>query len=98
MTCSFALVCRYRRIGVLRPVNSPCYTLERNRCAKKELRIMLAFQQKARILHWTSIPSQRGDCIVMATEAGVCWAGTPGTAIDDGQNGRGTREGEQLDV
>ncbi len=45
---------------------------------------MLAFQQKARILHWTSIPSQRGDCIVMATEAGVCWAGTPGTAIDDG--------------
>lgn len=45
---------------------------------------MLAVSQKARILYWSSVPSPLGECIVMATEAGVCWTGTPGTAIDEG--------------
>lgn len=45
---------------------------------------MLAVHQKARILYWSSVPSPLGECVVMSTEAGVCWTGTPGTAIDEG--------------
>lgn len=46
--------------------------------------MMLAVRQKAQILYWSSVPSPLGACIIMATEAGVCWTGTPGTAIDEG--------------
>ena len=45
---------------------------------------MLTEHRKAQTLYWSSIPSPLGACIVMATEAGVCWTGTPGTAIDEG--------------
>ncbi len=45
---------------------------------------MLVVRQKTLTLYWTSISSPRGDCIIMSTEAGVCWTGTPGTAVDDG--------------
>ena len=45
---------------------------------------MLAVRPKTQVLYWCSVPSPRGECIVMATEAGVCWTGTPGSAIDDG--------------
>jgi O-6-methylguanine DNA methyltransferase len=36
------------------------------------------------LLCWSSISSAMGECIVMATEAGVCWTGTPGATFDDG--------------
>jgi O6-methylguanine-DNA--protein-cysteine methyltransferase len=49
----------------------------------KEL-VMLAVQQKSVTLYWTSVSSPRGDCIIIGTDAGVCWTGTPGTPIDDG--------------
>ncbi|HZO72547.1 MAG TPA: methylated-DNA--[protein]-cysteine S-methyltransferase [Ktedonobacteraceae bacterium] len=45
---------------------------------------MLAVRQMARILYWSSVPSPLGECVLMATEAGVCWVGTPGAAIDEG--------------
>jgi methylated-DNA-[protein]-cysteine S-methyltransferase len=45
---------------------------------------MLVVRQRTLTLYWTSIASPRGDCIIMATEAGVCWTGTPGTVVDDG--------------
>lgn len=45
---------------------------------------MLAVGQKVQTLYWSSVPSPLGECIVMATEAGVCWTGTPGTAVDEG--------------
>lgn len=45
---------------------------------------MSLVQQRTVTLYWTSVPSVRGDCIIMATDAGVCWTGTPGTAVDDG--------------
>ena len=45
---------------------------------------MLVVRQRTVTLYWTSVASPRGDCIIMATEAGVCWTGTPGTAVDDG--------------
>src|SRR5205085_6298561 len=35
-------------------------------------------------LYWSSAPSPRGTCVVMATERGVCWAGTPGTSQEEG--------------
>jgi O-6-methylguanine DNA methyltransferase len=36
------------------------------------------------LLYWSSVPGPRGSCVVMATERGVCWAGTPGTPVDEG--------------
>ncbi len=35
-------------------------------------------------LYWSSASSPQGQIIVMATERGVCWTGTPGTPIDTG--------------
>ena len=35
-------------------------------------------------LYWSSVSCPQGLIIVMATERGVCWTGTPGTPIDDG--------------
>jgi len=39
---------------------------------------------KTAVLYWSSVASPRGSCVVMATERGVCWAGTPATPIDEG--------------
>src|SRR5437588_4443521 len=49
----------------------------------KEL-IVVVVQQKTLVLGWSSVSSAMGECIVMATEAGVCWTGTPGATVDDG--------------
>ena len=35
-------------------------------------------------LHWSSVSSPRGSCVILATERGICWLGTPGTALDMG--------------
>ncbi|HLZ60552.1 MAG TPA: methylated-DNA--[protein]-cysteine S-methyltransferase [Ktedonosporobacter sp.] len=48
------------------------------------LLVMVAVRQKTQLLYWSSVHSPRGECIVMATEDGVCWTGTPGTAVDEG--------------
>ncbi len=45
---------------------------------------MVAVWQKTQVLYWSSVPSPLGECIVMATNEGVCWTGTPGSAVDDG--------------
>ncbi len=45
---------------------------------------MVATVLKVETLYWSSTPSPRGTCVVMATEAGVCWTGTPETAKEDG--------------
>jgi len=45
---------------------------------------MLAVRQRSLTLHWTCVSCPQGECIVMATEAGVCWLGTPGTPVDEG--------------
>jgi methylated-DNA-[protein]-cysteine S-methyltransferase len=45
---------------------------------------MVTLIQKTKTLYWSSVPSPRGTCVVMATEDGVCWAGTPATPVDDG--------------
>src|SRR5947209_17392832 len=45
---------------------------------------MIAILPKTSTLHWSSIPGPMGECIILATEAGVCWAGTPGTSVDEG--------------
>jgi methylated-DNA-[protein]-cysteine S-methyltransferase len=51
----------------------------------KEL-TMVALEQKpaTQTLYWATVPGPIGACIVMATEDGVCWTGTPGTAADIG--------------
>lgn len=45
---------------------------------------MVATLSQVETLYWSSTPSPRGTCVVMATEAGVCWAGTPGTPPEEG--------------
>lgn len=40
--------------------------------------------QKLDTLYWSSVPGPRGACVIMATGAGVCWTGTPGTPADFG--------------
>ena len=45
---------------------------------------MVAVLPTTKTLYWSSTPSPYGACIVMATESGVCWAGTPGTPADEG--------------
>lgn len=45
---------------------------------------MVATVSKVETLYWSSTPSPRGTCVVMATEAGICWTGTPGTPKEEG--------------
>lgn len=45
---------------------------------------MVALQQETKTLFWKSVPSPVGECIILATEVGICWVGTPGTAIGKG--------------
>ena len=45
---------------------------------------MVATVPETTLLYWSSVSSPRGSCVVMATERGVCWAGTPGTPADEG--------------
>jgi methylated-DNA-[protein]-cysteine S-methyltransferase len=47
---------------------------------------MVAIGQKpaTQTLYWASVPGPIGPCILMATEGGVCWAGTPGTDAEIG--------------
>ncbi len=35
-------------------------------------------------LHWSTVSSPRGSCVILATEHGICWLGTPGTSLDMG--------------
>src|SRR5713226_4299064 len=46
---------------------------------------MVAVVQAKKTLYMSSTPSLYGECVVMATEAGVCWAGTPGTLAIEGE-------------
>ena len=47
---------------------------------------MVVLEQKpaTQTLYWASVSGPIGACIMMATEDGVCWTGTPGTAADIG--------------
>ncbi len=45
---------------------------------------MIITQQETSRLYWSSVSSALGECIVIATEAGVCWTGTPGSTLADG--------------
>ncbi len=45
---------------------------------------MHRMQPHSAVLHWTSVGSAMGDCVLIASEVGICWAGTPGTMLDTG--------------
>ena len=45
---------------------------------------MVIAAPKTTELCWSSISSPQGVIVVIATEHGVCWAGTPSTPIDEG--------------
>ena len=45
---------------------------------------MVVAAPKTTELYWSSVACPQGLIIVMATERGVCWTGTPGTPIDEG--------------
>jgi methylated-DNA-[protein]-cysteine S-methyltransferase len=50
---------------------------------EKELAMVVAVP-KTTELFWSSITCPQGLIVVMATECGVCWTGTPGTPVDEG--------------
>jgi O-6-methylguanine DNA methyltransferase len=52
-------------------------------CFSKELAMVVAVP-KTKELYWSSVSSPQGVIVVMATERGVCWTGTPGTPADEG--------------
>jgi methylated-DNA-[protein]-cysteine S-methyltransferase len=35
-------------------------------------------------LHWGSVSSPRGSCVILGTERGICWLGTPSSSLDMG--------------
>ena len=45
---------------------------------------MVVALPKTTVLYWSSASSPKGLIVVMATERGVCWTGTPGTPVDEG--------------
>ena len=45
---------------------------------------MVVAAPKTTELYWSGVSCPQGLIIVMATERGVCWTGTPGTPIDEG--------------
>ncbi len=45
---------------------------------------MVVAMPKTTVLYWSSMSSPKGLIVVMATERGVCWTGTPGTPVDEG--------------
>ena len=45
---------------------------------------MVVALPKTTVLYWSSVSSTKGLIVVMATERGVCWTGTPGTPVDEG--------------
>lgn len=36
-------------------------------------------------IYYTRVPTTRGDVFIMASEKGICWAGTPGTPLAEGK-------------
>lgn len=45
---------------------------------------MVAIHLQTQVLYWSRVSSFMGDCILMATHEGICWAGTPGAAAEPG--------------
>ena len=40
--------------------------------------------QQTNTLVWDSVPSPMGDCMLLASDAGLYWVGTPGASLDKG--------------
>lgn len=68
--------------GSLALAGPACYT-GKEHLYNKEMAMAIA-RPKTQTLYWDSIKSPIGECIVMATEAGVCWLGLPGNTVDEG--------------
>ncbi len=41
-------------------------------------------ETKIDTLYWSCAASPYGACVVLATNKGICWTGTPGTSADEG--------------
>ncbi len=46
---------------------------------------MTMTQQRTKTLVWDSVPSLMGECILLASDNGLCWVGTPGTPLEKGR-------------
>ncbi len=46
--------------------------------------VVIAKKNATQTLYWARVPGPIGACVVIATENGVCWTGTPGTPADTG--------------
>jgi O-6-methylguanine DNA methyltransferase len=45
---------------------------------------MVVTRRSLQALYWCSVSSACGECVIIATDHGICWTGTPGTRIDEG--------------
>lgn len=45
---------------------------------------MVVLQQSTKTLVWDSVSSPMGECIMLASDAGLYWVGTPGASLDTG--------------
>ncbi|HVB74951.1 MAG TPA: methylated-DNA--[protein]-cysteine S-methyltransferase [Ktedonobacteraceae bacterium] len=45
---------------------------------------MVVALSRVSTLHWSSVPSPQGSCVIISSEHGICWLGTPGTSLDQG--------------
>ena len=49
------------------------------------VKMLTETEATTKTIYWTSVPSAQGECVLMATERGLCWLGTPGTPREDGE-------------
>lgn len=49
------------------------------------VKMLTKTEAKPETLCWSSVPSACGECVLMATERGLCWLGTPGTPRQEGE-------------
>lgn len=40
--------------------------------------------QLKKMIYWTNVETAKGEYILLATEKGLCWVGTPGTPLEKG--------------
>ena len=46
--------------------------------------MMAVLQHHTNTLVWDSVPSPMGECVLLASDAGLHWVGTPGASLDKG--------------
>ena len=57
---------------------------KRSTSMHKEGKTMVMLQHHVNTFVWDSVPSPMGECVLLASDAGLYWVGTPGASLDKG--------------